>query len=148
MAGLVPFNRKKTDLINTGFDEFYNMLDDFFTDGWPFRRSLIGNTFKVDIQEDNKSYFIAAELPGVKKEEVNIEMNDGRLLISINRDEQTEDERKNYIHKERRYCSMQRSVFLADADNKGINAKLEEGILKIIVPKIEKPDNTVKIDIE
>ncbi|KXG42684.1 hypothetical protein [Tepidibacillus decaturensis] len=60
MAGLVPFNRKKTDLLSTGFADFYNMLDDFFTDGWPVRRSLAGDTFKVDVQEDDKNYFVVA----------------------------------------------------------------------------------------
>lgn len=40
MAGLIPFNRKNNDLINSGFDDFRNMLDDFFADNWPIRRSL------------------------------------------------------------------------------------------------------------
>ncbi|KOA18643.1 hypothetical protein CLHOM_29270 [Clostridium homopropionicum DSM 5847] len=71
MAGLVPFNKKKGDLLNTGFKDFYNMLDDFFTDNWPSRRSLERDTFKVDVQEKDNEYLIEAELPGVKKEEVN-----------------------------------------------------------------------------
>jgi HSP20 family protein len=56
--------------------------------------------------------------------------------------------RKNYIHRERRFSSMSRSIMLTDADNKGVKAKLEEGVLHISVPKKAKPDNTIVIDIE
>ena len=51
MAGLIPFNRKNNDLINSGFDDFRNMLDDFFADNWPIRRSLAADTFKIDVQD-------------------------------------------------------------------------------------------------
>jgi len=148
MAGLVPFNRKNTELFNTGFKDFYNMLDDFFADSWPIRRSLAGDTFKLDVRENEKEYIIEAELPGIKKDEINVAINEGRLIISVKREEKLEDEGKNYIHKERRYASMTRNIFLADASDEGIKAKLEEGILNITVPKKEKPDNSVKIEIE
>jgi len=148
MAGLVPFNRKNTDLFNTGFKDFYNMLDDFFADSWPIRRSLAGDTFKIDVRENEKEYIVEAELPGVKKDEINVAINEGRLTISVKREEKLEDEGKNYIHKERHYASMTRNIFLADASDEGIKAKLEEGVLNITVPKKEKPDNSVKIEIE
>lgn len=148
MAGLVPFNHRKPDLMNVGFDDFYNMLDDFFADSWPFRRMIPANTFKLDVQEDAKHYYVAAELPGVNRDEISIAINEGKLLISVARDENTEDENKNYVHRERRYCSMRRSVLLADADAAGIKAKLDNGVLSITVPKKEKLDNSVKIEID
>lgn len=148
MAGLVPFNRRKGELTSTGFEDFYNMLDDFFTDGWGVKRSLASDTFKVDVKEDEKGYTIEAELPGVKKEEINISLDDGRLQITVTRDEKVDDEKKNYIHRERRYCSMQRSMYLADADGAQVKAKLENGELKISVPKKEKADTSVQIDVE
>lgn len=50
MAGLVPFNRNKLSVRPTGgFEDFYNMLDDFFSDRWFPRRSLAADTFKVDV---------------------------------------------------------------------------------------------------
>jgi HSP20 family protein len=124
------------------------MLDDFFNDTWSPRRSLMYDTFKLDVQENDKEYCIEAELPGVKKEEINLELNEGRLTISINREESIDEEKKNYIHKERRFSSMQRSIYLADAKGDGVKAKLEEGVLNITVPKQEKLDSTVKINIE
>lgn len=148
MARLIPYNRRKDDLVNTGFDDFYNVLDDFFNDGWGLRRSLANDTFKVDVKEDEKSYSIEAELPGIDKDEVDISLDDGRLQISVTREDKIEEDKKNYIHRERRYCSMQRSIYLADADGSQVKAKLENGELKIDVPKKEKVDTSIKIDVE
>ncbi|MDD2495701.1 MAG: Hsp20/alpha crystallin family protein [Tissierellia bacterium] len=151
MSGLVPFNRKNRNLVNRDFGNFggfYNMLDDFFNDNWPSPRNLARDTFKVDVQESDTQYVIEAELPGVNKDEVNIEMNDGRLNISIKREENINEEKKNYIHKERRYSSMSRSIYLEEAKSEGIKANLENGVLCITVPKDSKPNNSIKIDIE
>ncbi len=148
MAGLVPFNSRKNDLANTGYGGFYNMLDDFFAEGWPFTRSLIGDTFKLDVREDEKAYYVEAELPGVKKEEIGVVIDDGRLHISVERSEQTEDKQKNYIHKERRYSSMQRNVYLADADAQSIKAKLDNGVLSITLSKKARESTSKHIEIE
>jgi HSP20 family protein len=148
MAGLVPFNKRGTSLCNKGFDDFYNMLDDFFNDGFSFKRNLEADTFKIDVAENEKEYLVEADLPGVKKEELNVDMTEGRLTISVAREENKEDKTKNYIHKERRYSSMARSVYLADTLGENIKAKLDAGTLTIIVPKAEKKENKQKIDIE
>ena len=148
MAGLIPFNRKQNDLMNIGFDDFSNMLDDFFTGSWPIQRSLAGDTFKIDIQDNDKEYTIEAELPGVKKEDVEITLNDGRLNISVKKEEVSENKSKKYIHRERKYAQMSRSILLADADDEGIKAKLEEGILTIQVPKKQHEDTSKRIMIE
>ena len=148
MASLIPFNRRNTDLINTGFDELYNMLDDFFTESFMPSRSLARDTFKVDVQENEKEYIVEAELPGAEKDEIKLELNDGRLNISVEREEKSEEEKKNYIHKERRYSSMCRSIYLQDVESKNATAKLENGVLTVNIPKIEKVDNTKLIEIE
>ncbi|HHU16734.1 MAG: Hsp20/alpha crystallin family protein [Anaerovoracaceae bacterium] len=148
MRGLVPFNRRNSNLIPTGFDNFYNMLDDFFSDGWFPRRSLERDTFKVNVQQNDTEYLIEAELPGVSKDEINVELHDGRLTISVEREEKVDEEKKNYIHKESRYCSMRRSMYLADAETKGIKAKLDNGVLSIIVPRQVQAVKPEKIEIE
>lgn len=148
MSGLIPFNRKRNDLMNIGFDDFSNMLDDFFTGSWPIQRSLAGDTFKIDIQDNDTEYTIEAELPGVKKEDVEITLNDGRLNISVKKEEVSENKSKKYIHRERKYAQMSRSILLADADDEGIKAKLEEGILTIQVPKKQHEDTSKRIMIE
>ena len=148
MAGLIPFNRKRNDLMNIGFDDFSNMLDDFFTGSWPIQRSLAGDTFKIDIQDNDTEYTIEAELPGVKKEDVEITLNDGRLNLSVKKEEVSENKSKKYIHRERKYAQMSRSILLADADDEGIKAKLEEGVLTIQVPKKQHEDTSKRIMIE
>jgi HSP20 family protein len=148
MAGLVPFNKRRSDILSTDFDDFTNMLDDFFAEGWPFRRSLAADTFKIDVQDNKTDYLIEAELPGTQKKDINISLNDGRLNISVNKNETVEESDKNYIHRERRYSSMSRSILLADADGAGIKAKLDNGMLSVTVPKKFKADHSVVIDIE
>lgn len=148
MTGLVPFNRKNTGLLNTGFEDFYNMLDDFFSDNWSPRRSLARDTFKINVQQNEKEYLIDAELPGVSKEEIGLDLSDGRLNISVKREEKINEEKKNYIHRESRFSSMSRSVYLEDADAKGIKAKLDSGVLRITVPRQEKTVKSEAIEIE
>ena len=70
------------------------------------------------------------------------------MTISVQREENINEENKNYVHKERRFSSMSRSLYLDDAKSDGIKAKLENGVLNIKVPKESKPDSSVKIDIE
>jgi HSP20 family protein len=147
MASLVPFNRNRNNLRTTGFDDFYNMLDNFFEDSYSPLRSLSRDTFKLDVQENDKEYTIEAELPGVKKDEIAIEMNDERLSIAIERKEEVNEEKKNYIHRERRYASMQRCIYLKDSKADKISAKLDNGILFISVPKEKEKPTTKKIDI-
>ena len=152
MAGLVPFNWRNNKLantnVNTGFENFYNMLDDFFSDGMMSNRSLLRDTFKIDIEETEKEYLISAELPGITKEEIDLGIDGDNLCISVNRTEEVNNEGKNYIHRERRSSSMSRRVRLADANLDGITAKLEDGVLAITIPKDEKTDNVRKINID
>ena len=150
MAGLIPFNRRDNSLarVNTGFEDFYNMLDDFFSDNWMQGRSLVRDTFKIDIKETDTDYSIEAELPGVKKEEIDLGVEDDSLCISVNRTEEVNQDGKNYIHRERRSSSMSRRVRLVNAKLGEIKAKLEDGVLTVTVPKEEKVTGVRKIEIE
>lgn len=148
MAGLIPFNRNRDNLMNINLDDFSHMIDDFFTGNSPMQRSLARDTFKIDIQDSDKEYKIEAELPGVKKEEINITIHDGRLNLSVKKEESFEEENKNYIHRERRSSQMARSILLTDAEDEGIQAKLEDGVLTVTVPKKEEKDTSKRIMIE
>ena len=79
---------------------------------------------------------------------MDIEINEGTLSISVKREENINEEKSNYIHKERHYTSMSRNIYLEDAKSEGIKANLENGVLKITIPKEQKPSNTKKIDID
>jgi HSP20 family protein len=129
--------------MNSGFEDFYNVLDDFFTP-----RSIDRSTFKLDVQEDEKQYIIEAEMPGAKKEEISLDLEDGRLTISLKREENTEETRKNYLHRERRAFSMSRAIYLADAKPDDIKAKLDNGVLTVSVLKQDKQVSARRIEIE
>jgi len=152
MAGLVPFNRRGSNNLvranGAGSDEFYNMLDDFFSDGFMPRRSLIRDTFKLDIVEKENEYLVEAEMPGIRKDEIDLNIDGDTLCVSVNRIEESNNDGKNYIHRERRASSMCRRVRLADAKLEDIKAKLEDGVLTITVSKDTKANSSRKIEIE
>jgi len=140
MAGLVPFGQRH-------FPSVFQGLDDFFTDPWS---SLKGwqNTFRVDVRETEDAYSVEAELPGVKKDEVDIELTDSRLWITVNRQTEKDEQKTNYVHRERQYSSMRRALYLADARPEGITARMEEGVLTVTVPKGDQKNARRKIEIQ
>lgn len=148
MAGLVPFNRKDNGLRAGAFEGFDSMLDDFFSDALPFRRSLMADTFKIDVEDCEDHYQVEAELPGIAKEEVDLSIDQGRLTIQVDQTQEREDKKKHYVHRERRYSSMSRSIYLADAISEGIKAKLDNGVLCIQVPKqkTDRKGSTITIE--
>ncbi len=136
MAGLVPRGRRNNMLVNP-----FGVLDDFFNDNWFTPRNIAGSGFKVDVTEEDDCYIVDAELPGVKKEDVYLELNDGNLLIGVEHKEEATEEDKKFIHRERHYASMQRSLNLGSVKSDGITAKLDDGLLKV---RIQKDDSTPK----
>ncbi len=144
---LVPFNRKNS-IFNTNFDDVYNALDDFFNDGWRSNRLSGIGSFKIDIQEDENEYVVEAKLPGVKKEEIDIDLDEGRLNISVAREENVNEDKKNYVYRETKHSSMNRSIYLENAKSEGVKANLDNGVLYIHVPKQQKPSTSRKIEID
>ena len=148
MTGIMPFNRRNSNIANAGFEDFYNMFDNFFGDRWIQGRNTDRDIFKIDVKEAENKYTVEAELPGVKKEEINLNAADKMLSISVIREENADEERENFIHRERRSSSMSRSVRLANANLGDIKAKLDNGVLTVIVPKQDLKSENRKIEIE
>ena len=125
-----------------------DLFDDFFD--FPFDRTsrshdpLYGkhgkNLMRIDIKEKGDSYEIAVDLPGFRKEDIKIHLEDGFLTItaakSLDKDEKDKD--GHYIRQER-YCGQcSRSFYVGDnVTEEDISAKLEDGILKLCIPKKE-----------
>lgn len=147
MSRLIPFNRRKNLLSDSGLD-FYNMIDDFFSDNWPESRGGTQATFRIDVKENEEGYVIDAELPGVEKNEISISLEENFLTIAVNREENVNEKKDNYIHRERRLSSMSRGVRLVDSKPDGIKAKLANGVLTISVEKQDKLSAVRKIEIE
>ena len=147
MFGLTPINRNREVTRTNDFVDFYNMMDDFFNDSLSPFKSLKTEGIKVDVRENEKDYLIDAELPGFKKEDINLEALENELLICATKQEQINEERENYVHKERRQSSMQRRIYLQNMSGEEISAKFENGLLQVVVPKLEKLKGKSKIQI-
>jgi len=150
MTGLIPFNRKNANAARTGtdFENFYNLIDDFFNDGVLPGRNLLRDSFKIDIAEKDNEYVVEAELPGIKKSEIDLSVEDETLRISVNRSEEANKDGHNYVHRERRATSMSRGIRLANAKLDKITAKLDDGVLTVTITKDVKSSGSRKIDIK
>ena len=125
-----------------------NVFDDFFD--FPFyddraEKKLYGhhvaNLMKTDIQEHEDGYTLEMDLPGFKKEEIKVELNNGYMTISAAKglDEDEKDKKSGkYIRRERYTGSCQRSFYVGeDVTEEDIKAEFKHGILKLFVPKKE-----------
>ena len=126
-----------------------NLFDDFFSD--PFgmmvpqgRDPLYGkhgkNLMKTDVRETENSYELDIDLPGFKKDEVNVELKNGYLTIQAAKglDKEEQDKKGKYIRQERYAGACSRSFYVGDIQPDQVSAKYEDGILKISLPKQEK----------
>lgn len=93
--------------------------------------------FKTDIRETETGYELEADLPGCKKEDIAVEIEEGVLTITAERkrEEHSEDEKKGYTHTERSFGSVSRSFDLTGIDADAVTAGYENGVLKISLPK-------------
>lgn len=114
--------------------------------GAPEARPQKDGYIRTDIREENGNYVLEAELPGFKKEDLDIEVNDGYLTISA--ESKTEHEEKdkngNYIMRERRMGSFRRTYDTAGIDTESLKASFENGILTLTMPKLIETKPEVK----
>ena len=103
----------------------------------------------VDICDTENAIVVTAELPGVKKEDISIEVKDNILTIKGDRSVDSEVKEENYYRRERSFGSFQRSFSLpTDVNPESIKAGFKDGVLKIEVPKSEaKKPKQISIDV-
>jgi len=106
-------------------------------------------TPSVNTREDEKGYYIEIDLPGVKKEDINIDLNDKVLTVSGERKFKEEVKKENYYKIETAFGKFERSFSIPeDADIDNIEAKSENGVLEIFIPKIKKEAPKKRIEIK
>lgn len=111
----------------------------------PFVSSMVAPSFKVDVSEDEEAIYIDADMPGMKKDEVKISMDEDVLTISAERTHEEEQKKKDYHRVERSYGSMSRSFSLGEnVDLENVDAKYDNGVLHIVVPKKEPTEKKAK----
>jgi len=99
-----------------------------------------GSLMKTDVNETETDYELEMELPGFKKDQINVKLEDGYLTISANKEKDTEkkDRHGKVIRQERYSGAMQRSFFVGDAVKvEDVKAKFEDGVLMLCIPKKE-----------
>ncbi|MBR1497978.1 MAG: Hsp20/alpha crystallin family protein [Oscillospiraceae bacterium] len=143
---LIPYRRN-----NNTIASYYN----------PFRmmeqmeRELFGDqrsgSFSTDIRETDTAYVLEADLPGFKKEDINIDISDNTLTIRAERHSEHEEKDKqgNYIRCERSYGNFSRSFGLDGVDTEAIKAGFDNGVLTLTMPKLTAPQpSSRRLEIE
>ncbi|MED3660953.1 Hsp20/alpha crystallin family protein [Ureibacillus sp. FSL K6-8385] len=138
MFELRPFRRKNDDI----FEKFRKAFEDVFDDDF---LPALGSDFKslrTDITETKDAYIVQADLPGFNKDDIEIDIDNNYLTIRAKRDDRTEerDENDRIIRKERHFGEFYRSFYIDNVDQDKIEAELDNGVLKITLPKL-KPDD-------
>lgn len=126
-----------------------NLFDEFFDDS--FDRTFFGgrnplygkrekNLMKTDVREVENHYEVDIDLPGFKKDEVNVELQDGYLTVSASKglDKDQKDKEGRYIRQERYSGTCSRTFYVGDLKKEDISAKYEDGILRLTLPKAEE----------
>ena len=141
MSSMIPYTFRRNNLASpvSLFD------DDFFR---PFFGAPVAReNFRVSVRDAADRYELEAELPGVQRDQLNVDVENGVLTISAEWKQET-SANEGYVMNERRYGKMQRSFTIDGVDESTITAAYTDGILKLTLPKKAEVANTRRIDIQ
>jgi len=131
---LIRYSRPNAREISRSFNELMNEFFEPMT-----TRVEAGFTPRVDICENEKTFIFQVELPGVKKEDIQVELEKGILRVHGERKEEHEEQGMQMLRAERFYGSFDRSFHLPDGlDEENIQAQYENGVLRLTLSKQEK----------
>jgi len=138
---LVKFNPShELSNIEKRMRKFFEDFDTPFTGDWGLK-NFNSNVFtpRVDVTEDNENLYVYAEIPGVDKKDIKINVSGDVLTLSGEKKSEQRDENKNYYRIERNYGSFSRSFTLpAEVVVDKISADYKEGVLNVTLPKTEE----------
>ena len=124
------------------FDEWFDssLEKQFFGGRDPLYGKHAKNLMKTDVKELDHGYLLDVELPGFKKDEIEIQLQDGYLTISANKQIEKEEkkEKGRYIRQERYGGQCSRSFYVGDIRPEDIQAKYEDGVLRVQIPREEE----------
>ena len=137
MLNMVPYRSNRNVAPRGFFDDFTSDFFMPFLDGFGMIRP--DQAMKVDVKDEGDRYTLEADMPGVSKDNVKVEIVGGMLTISANYDEKKEEkgEDDKYVYRERRCGSMRRSFNVEGIREDDITAEFKDGVLKLTLPKQE-----------
>lgn len=129
MKWVIPYN---SSLVNNHFfDDFDRLMDSFLT---PLQSQNVNFKPVCDIDETEDHYLVSFDLPGVKKEDLSIEVKDNHLFVTGERRKEYKDTKAK--HYERTYGKFQRAFALPEkVDSSQVEASYEDGVLHLLIPK-------------
>lgn len=128
----------KPVMLPTVFEEFFKPWNELFDNGSSFFGRIM-TVPAVNILENKDGYKVSLAVPGMKKEDFNIDVEGNMITISCEREEDKEEKDEQFTRKEYNYSSFSRSFTLPEGvNNEKIEAKYEEGVLKLMLPKREE----------
>jgi len=146
MSGLIRRN------LNTLLDDPLRGVDDLFRGFFvqPVDYEGSGPRISLDVREDEKTYTVHADLPGVKKEDIDVQVEGNLVRISAeSRQEREEKQGEKVIRSERYVGRVSRSFTLGvEVDESASTAKFENGVLEMVLPKKPAPEARRKLTIE
>ena len=139
MFSILPYryNNQVSRRVPESRDFLSPFFDDFFR---PFFGQSAMGGMKVDVEDKDDHYELTADLPGVSKENLKVDVEDGVMTISAAMNQETEDKESHYVYRERRTGSVSRSFRLDGVREDGITAEFKDGVLKMILPKNVEPE--------
>ena len=140
MASMVPYRSVFGIRPTSLFDALDDMMD--------FAPSSSTRAFPMDVEDKGEGYEVKAYLAGVNKDDIDVELNEGRLSISVKVEEKEEDKGKNFLQKEFTSFNATRGIYLKDASNEGLSARYADGVLTVTVPKNVEKKNVTKVAID
>ena len=134
---LVPFWPLSWSSVDKAFDNFRREFEKSFASFPALPTSLPSlKSISCDIVDEGDKYLIKSEMPGVKKDEINLNVSDNSIEISAQHKEEEEEKKKNYLRKERSEVLYYRTLPLPEKVlSDKTQAKLTDGILSITIPK-------------
>ncbi|MBQ3756547.1 MAG: Hsp20/alpha crystallin family protein [Oscillospiraceae bacterium] len=146
MFELIPFDRSGNRM--SAYDPF-RMLDEMERSFFGGNTHATLTSFRTDVTDTGDAFVLDAELPGFKKEDIKIDIENDCLTISAERKMDEEDKQKNFIKRERFYGSYSRSFDVSGVNVDGIEAEYSDGVLKLTMPKkVETVPPTRRLEIK
>jgi HSP20 family protein len=128
---------KKADFMPSVFDDFFKPWNNWFENDFFNGKSM--NVPAVNITDNKDDFVVSLAVPGMKKDDFNIDVEGNMLTISCDKEEKKEEKDSRYTRKEYNYSSFSRSFTLPDEIMKEkIEARYEDGVLKLMLPKKEE----------